>query len=352
MGEKTEQPTAKRLSESRDEGKVARSMDLSGAILMIGATSALAIFGAGMLRDASSLMRHVLSPHTLAGGLGAATSAADVTLVFWQTGKVVFPIMALMLVVAYVAQVTQVGMMFSAKVLEPKLNRLSPIAGAKKFFSKRSLVKVAMDVVKLAAIGSVVIAATSFEWTRVLGLPTLGLVAAIVEGAWIVLRVAIWALLILILLGVIDFTYQKWQHTQDLKMTKQEVKDERKAGEGDPETKGRRYRLSRQIAMQRLQSDVPTSDVVVTNPTHFAVALRYDQDSMGAPRVVAKGADYLALKIRYLAAAHGVPIVERPPLARALYADVPVGREINTEHYEAVAEVLAYVYRLEGRAAS
>jgi len=201
-------------------------------------------------------------------------------------------------------------------------------------------------------IGAVVWAVVYSEWERVLAITVLDLVPALAVAGSIILKVAIWVIVVLFVLGLADFTYQKWQHTQDLKMTRHEVKDERKASEGDTETKGRRLKLARQMAMQRLSRDVPRADVIVTNPTHFSVALQYDQKSMDAPRVIAKGADYLALKIRYIASAHGIPIVERPPLARAIYNDVPVGREIHQAHYEAVAEVLAYVYRLEGRAAA
>jgi len=151
---------------------------------------------------------------------------------------------------------------------------------------------------------------------------------------------------------VVDLLYQRWQHTEDLKMTKQQVKDERRSSEGDPEVKSRRFQMAREIIRQRLGAAVPEADVVVTNPTHFAAALKYDSDEMAAPRLVAKGADHLAMQIRLIAVAHGVPIVERPPLARALYRNVEVGQEVPSDLYEAVAEVLAYVYRLEGRAAS
>lgn len=351
LGEKTEQPTARKLNEARERGQLPKSSDLSAAIVMIGATVAMILFGGSVLGGAGVYMRHTLDVMLPADLVGRRVQT-DMTLTFDQIVRLLVPLMLLMLLVAYIAQVVQVGFMFTVKPLEPKLSKLNPIAGAKKFFSRRSLIKGGMDTLKLAVIGAVVTLVISLHWTEVLGLASLPILLAVKEMAILMLKVAIVALAVLIVLGLLDFIYQKWQTTEDLKMSKHEVKDERKSSEGDADVKARRLRMARQIAMQRLQRDVPEADVIVTNPTHFAVALKYDADRMGAPRVVAKGADYLALRIRYIAAAHGVPIVERPPLARALYAQVKIGREVPVEHYEAVAEVLAYVYRLEERLAS
>ncbi len=351
MGEKTEQPTTKRLSDARERGQVAKSSDLSAAVVMAGATLVLVVFGVEVLAGMGMVMRYVLSPDVLATDLAGGRIASDASLVFGHLVRMVAPVMLVMLVVGYVAQVSQVGLMFSLKVMQPNLGKLNVIKGMKKFFSIRSLVRGGLDVLKLAMIGAVVWAVIWSEWEEILALTTLEVMPALVVAAWMIVKVAIWVLLVLLLLGLADFAYQKWQHNEDLKMTRHEVKDERKASEGDTEAKGRRMKLARQMAMQRLAHDVPRADVVVTNPTHFSVALKYDGKTMDAPKVVAKGADYLALKIRYIATAHGITIVERPPLARAIYQDVAVGREIHPAHYEAVAEVLAYVYRLEGRAA-
>jgi flagellar biosynthetic protein FlhB len=183
---------------------------------------------------------------------------------------------------------------------------------------------------------------------KIVGLPALDATQGLMVIARMLLALAIWLAAILLLIGLIDWLYQRWQHTQDLRMTRQQVKDERRSMEGDPQIKGRRFRMMREILMQQIQQQVPLADVVVTNPTHFAVALRYDADKMRAPRVVAKGADYMAQRIRLVAAGAGVPIIERPPLARGLYYGVDVGHDISSEYYEAVAEILAYVYRLEG----
>lgn len=353
MGEKTELPTDHRRSEAREKGQVARSTDLSAAVLMTAVVILMILFAQPLIEGMIALMRHSLSEETLGAGITPARLRPDITLTFAEAARLTAPIMALMVLVATLAMIHQVGFKLSMKALEPKWDKLNFVKNLNKLVNKRSLVKAGLDLLKLAVIGTVVLIIVRTDTDELIGLANLGLVDGLIVGATLVRDLALWVLAILIILGILDFAYQKWQHTQDLKMTKHEVKDERKSTEGDLETKARRLKMARQIAMQRLGIDVPKADVIVTNPTHYAVALKYDADSgMNAPRVIAKGADFLALRIRYIAAAHGVPIVERPPLARALYRDVKVGREISAEHYEAVAEVLAYVYRLDRKLAS
>ncbi len=350
LGEKTEQPTAKKLADARKSGKTGKSADLSAAIIMISATAVLAIAGPRVLLGMLGVMRRGL--HVGDGPPTLDVAVRELGLIGAEVARLATPLMLLMLVAAYLAQLVQVGFFLSPKPLEPNLDRLNVVKGFGRLFSRRSLVKGALDVVKLALVAVTTLVATSVEWPAIAALAGLPLIEGAIEAALIVGRVTAWVLVVLVLLGLVDFAYQRWQHTQDLKMTKHEVKDERKSLEGDPEMKARRMRAARQVAMQRLQADVPKADVIVTNPTHYAVAMRYDRDTMGAPRVVAKGADMLAIRIRQIAVFNGVPIVERPPLARALYAELKVGQEIREAHYQAVAEVLAYVYRLEGRAAS
>lgn len=354
LGEKTEQPTDRRRGEARERGQVGKSADLSAAIVLAGATAVTFYLGVPALEGLGRIVRYCLSAESIAfpaaGGIGSITS--DAALLAWEAARITAPIMVLMVLVAYLSGYVQVGFLFSLKAIRPNLSRLNVFGGFGRLFSRRALVKGGIDLLKLCVVGAVMVAAIRSEYDELVALAALPLGAALFEAAHMVLHLALWTLAILIILAIIDWQYQRWQLNQDLRMTKHEVKDERRSSEGDPEVKARRLRLARQIAMQRLQHDVPKADVVVTNPTHYSVALKYDAEKMNAPRVIAKGADYLALKIRYIAAAHGVPIVERPPLARALYHHVKVGREISAEHYEAVAEVLAYVYRLEGRAAA
>lgn len=351
MGEKTEMPTARRLSESAERGQTGKSTDLSSAITLIGACLLVAWTAQSILRFGADLVRSNLTPETLAGSLHVAEVQREITSSFAGAAWVALPIMGVMALLAYVSQVWQVGFMISSKGIEPKIERLNLVGGFKKLLSLRSVVKTTIDFSKLIVIASVAYLVVRSETDAIVSLAALPFTGGMLETARIAVKVAAWVLLVLLILGIIDRIYQRWQLKQDLKMTKQEVKDEMRSQEGDMEVKGRRLKFMRGLMMQRLQSDVPKADVIVTNPTHFSVALAYDSASMRAPKVVAKGADFVALKIRYLAAAHGIPIVERPPLARALYANVEVGQEVHQEHYEAIAEVLAYVYRLEGRAA-
>ncbi len=245
----------------------------------------------------------------------------------------------------------QVGWLFTTRPLAPKFDRLNFFANLGKLVGRRSAARLAADAAKLTAVIVVSWLVISRAIPRLTTLPLLEMKPALSVVAHLAVELALWVLALLIVVGVADWVYQRWQHTQELRMTKQEVKDERRSMEGDPAVKRRRFQMMREIAMQRVHQTVPTADVVVTNPTHFSVAIKYDSDAMAAPRVVAKGADHMAFRIRQLAALNDVPIVERPPLARALYFGVDVGREIPPEHYQAVAELLAYVYRVQERAA-
>ncbi|MCL4741901.1 MAG: flagellar biosynthesis protein FlhB [Phycisphaerales bacterium] len=350
LGEKTEQPTQHRLLDARRRGRVAKSADLSAAVDLLGAVIVLVAVGGLLIRGMSTLIRRLLEGETLGDALTVESMTDGAKWAAWQGVMVVIPVLLLMFVVAAVGQVMQVGLLFSPEPLRPKLERLNPIAGVKRMFSKRNLVKSVVNTGKLVLVVAISWLVIGRWMPRLIGLAALDPVPGMLLLARAAAELALWLVFLLLVLGVIDFMYQKWQHSQDLRMTKQEVKDERRSMEGDPQMKGRRMRLMRQIAMQRIQAAVPDADVVVTNPTHFAVALRYESESMGAPRLIAKGADYMAVRIRHVAVAHGVPIVERPPLARAVYYGVEVGREIPPHLYEAVAEILAYVYRLEGRA--
>jgi flagellar biosynthetic protein FlhB len=352
LGEKTEQPTAKKKIEARQNGQLGKSSDLAGALVLCGAALGLAIFGLGMFETMTQLMRHTLASNSLADGITVPSLSLTVGLTIREVGMAIVPLMVLMVLVAALSQLLQIGLLLTDKPLQPNLKRLNVIKGVQKLFSKRTLVKSVIDSMKVALLASVIYIAVHMEYEELIALAMLSTTAAVAEALRLMAKVTILVLLVLLILGLIDWAYQRWQQNEDLKMTKQEVKDERKSSEGDMETKQRRMGMARRIAMQRLQADVPNADVVVTNPTHFAVALRYDQETMDAPKVIAKGADLLAMRIRQLAVMHGIPIVERPPLARALYAECEVGQTINPDHFEAVAEVLAYVYRLEGRAAS
>jgi flagellar biosynthetic protein FlhB len=245
--------------------------------------------------------------------------------------------------------IAQIGFEIHTEPLAPKFSKLNPLAGLKRIFSLRGLVEMLKSLAKIAFIaviaGSVVSGYLPQFPTLVRG--DLGTIWDFTQTA--AFQIMLYVCLAMMALAALDYAYQRWQHEQSLKMTKQEIKDERKQSEGDPQIKARIRSLQRQAAYHRMIAEVPLADVVITNPTHLAVALRFDPAEMAAPRVVAKGADHVAQRIRDIAREHGVPLVENPPLAQALHRMADVGDPIPVELYRAVAEVLAYVYRLKGR---
>ncbi|MCC6660880.1 MAG: flagellar biosynthesis protein FlhB [Phycisphaerales bacterium] len=350
MGERTEQPTARRLSEARGRGQVAKSQDLASALDLVGGVLLIVFFGGSAITVLAAIMRRVLGD-----GAGNPVDPASIRALLISTGLqagwIIGPGLAMMLLVGVLAHGGQVGWLFTTEPLSPKFTRLNPVAGLKRLLSTRNLVKAALNVWKLALTGLIAALVIRHQLDELAALPRLAMAPALYLLALKALELVLWLLPLLVLIGVIDWMYQRWQHTRDLRMTRQEVKDERRSSEGDPEVKRRRFRMAYEIAMQRINQSVPQADVIVTNPTHYSVALRYDQATMRAPKVVAKGADHMAFRIRHVAVRSGVPIVERPPLARAIYHNVEVGQEVSPDLYEAVAEVLAYVYRIAGRAA-
>jgi flagellar biosynthesis protein FlhB len=352
LGDKTEQPTQKRLTDARQRGQVSRSEDLSAAVVLGGAALMLYYFGSTLIEGLGSLMRTSFEPEMLATGVRSSSVEQTIHLTMGVSLQLLVPVLLIMMVIALVDQFAQVGWNVSFEPMTPKIDRLSPAKGIKRIFSRRSVIKALINIAKLIVIATVAMLVVRSSMDRIVASPSLtsGGVALLIT--MLVTKLAVWIVIALFVIGAIDRFYQSWQHTFDMRMTKQEVKDERKSTEGDPEMKGRRLRMAREIVRQRLQSAVPQADVIVTNPTHYAVAISYDADTMSAPKLVAKGADYMALQIRLIATAHGVPIVERKPLARAIYRSVEVGEEIPADQYEAIAEVLAYVYRLEGRLSS
>jgi len=349
MGERTEAPSSRKLTQARENGQVARSTELVAAVDLITAVILIVMFGAGLVSSMRSVLLRTLEHDTFTSGVDGISPLLMHALATTAMGLA--PILLLILAAALGVHIAQVGWHFTTKPLMPDLARLNPLRGLGKLFNRRQQVRTGIGMIKVAIVGAISWAVLAGEVGRVTALPRLSLWAGLSEIGTLALRLAIWLLVMLFILGAADYLYQRWQHYQDLKMTKEEVKDERRSMEGDPKVKSQRFKLARQIALQRINQSVPKADVIVTNPTHYSVALQYDQATMKAPRVVAKGVDHMALRIRQVAMVHQVPMVERPPLARALYAAAEVGQEISPEFYEAVAEVLAYVYRLENKAA-
>ncbi|HTM29554.1 MAG TPA: flagellar biosynthesis protein FlhB [Rhodanobacter sp.] len=344
--EKTEQPTEKRLRESREKGEVPRSRDLSGAAVVLAGVLALMSNGESAFRHAQRIFglglgysREALFTDALPGRALHAAMLEALGL-FW-------PVAVATVLATLVGPLLLGGLNFSAEALQPKMERLDPIKGLGKIFAMRGLVELGKALLKLLFIGTV-LGMLLYTWNAELQATGRGTVlAGIAQSMSLMARSALWFGAMLVIIGAIDAGYQKYDHAKNLRMTKQEIKDEMKETEGNPEMKGRIRQVQQAQARQRMMEDLPHADVVVVNPTHFAVALRYDDGAMGAPRVIAKGMDVLAAQIRLVAASHRIPMVEAPPLARALYATTALGREIPAALYVAVAQVLAYVYQLK-----
>ncbi len=349
-GEKTEQPTSRKREKSREEGQVAKSNEITTAFLLISIFYTLKKLGPWVaeqliivMREAFTLFKYESMDILL---------AQQIYLYFVE--KVLFvilPILGVSFIVAFVTNIAQVGWKPSLKPLKPKFNRLSPIQGAKRMFSMRTLVELLKSILKIAIILLIVyLTLVDFE-NMIYNFYRLPVFDGYVMIINTVLDMAIKVGMYFIIVAIIDFAYQKYKHEKDLKMTKQEVKDERKMIDGNPEIKGKIRQKMREAAMRRMMQDIPKADVVITNPTHFAIAIAYDENQFGAPKVLAKGADLVAARIREQAKEFEVEIVENKLLARTLYYTVEIGQEIPPELYQAVAEVLAFVYSLKNRSA-
>ena len=347
-GDKTEAPTPRRRQEAREQGQVARSPDLTASVLLLTFLLLMNSFGPSLIHALQSLMAELLSPDAFRelqpSSIGPALLRA-----LAMSGKALAPFLVAVVVVAIGMNIAQVGFILSTKRLQPNLGGLNPLSGLKRMTEARNLVQLGTNVAKLTLVGVVAWSAVRGRLMEVVGIQTLAFTQAFGLAASIIYSVGLRIVLVLLVLAIIDYLYQRFQNEQKMKMTKQEVKDEMRHMDGDPKIKQRRRQIAMQMATRQLRNDVPTADVIVTNPTHFAVALKYDTTKMSAPTVIAKGQDLMAQRIRQLAIEHGVPIVERAPLARAIYRLVPVGQEIPEQFYSAVAEILAYVYELTGK---
>jgi flagellar biosynthesis protein FlhB len=351
LGERTEKPTGRKLGRARNDGNVAKSSDFSAAIDLSGAFLAIIFLGPGLIAGMAAILRTLLDGSSF--GVPDRQNWIDHLLEFTATrgALLVAPFLIILFIVAFAAQFMQVGWLWTLKPIMPKLHKLNPLNGAKRMLGKTTAAKMAVNSLKLAIVGAVAVIISVRNVRKLASLPALEVVPALTIVGNMIINLLMWLILLLLIIGIADFLFQRWHRILKLKMTKQEVKEEIKSVEGDLQAKARRLRMGRALVYQQMAQGVKTADVVVTNPTHFSVALKYDADKMAAPTVVAKGADHMAFRIRQLARDSGVPIVEKPPLARGLYHGVEVGRAILPEYYQAVAEILAYVYRLKGKAA-
>ncbi|MBP5199377.1 MAG: flagellar biosynthesis protein FlhB [Schwartzia sp.] len=343
-GEKTEEPTGKKLSDARNKGQVAKSQELNAAFVLFIGFWSMKILGSITYREIAGYTTYIFSH------LNTTVDVETVMRLFISIVTVLlktsFPIMIAIMIVAFAINVVQVGWHFTTEPLGFDLGKLNPINGFGKIFSKRSLVELLKSLFKILIIGLFLYENLQDEILQMPKLIYLDLAAGLTKIADIIFMMAFKICAIFFAMAILDYMYQKWEHHESLKMTKQEVKEEFKQMEGDPQIKGKIRQKQREMAMSRMMQEVPKADVIVTNPTHFAVALRY-ADGMRAPEVIAKGQDLVALKIKEVAREAGVVVVENKPLARALYAAVEIGGTVPPELYKAVAEVLAYVYHLK-----
>ncbi|HZL35953.1 MAG TPA: flagellar biosynthesis protein FlhB [Tepidisphaeraceae bacterium] len=348
-GDKTEAPTARRREEAREQGNIARSTDLTAAVLLLATLLLLNASGPNLVAALKALVGRMLSAQSLSN-FSAAGAMHDFVQALEQVGLAMAPLLAGVMVVAIVANIAQVGFILNAKRLAPNLEALNPIRGVGKVFGPRiKPTQMLLSVAKLVIVALVAYSAIHTRIVQIVSAQRLSFGQLFLLGAQTIYAIAFRAGIALLFIAIIEYAYHRWRIEQDLKMTKQEVKDEMRRMDGDPKIKQRRRQIAIQRHQQKLKKDVPTADVIVTNPTHFAIALKYDAGSMHSPRVIAKGQDLMALRIREIAIEHGVPILERAPLARALYKMVKVGQEIPEQFYSAVAEILAYVYELSGK---
>jgi flagellar biosynthetic protein FlhB len=344
--EKTEDPTPKRLKESREKGEIPRSKELNTTVLLMVSAAAVLAFGAGVIADLGEMMKgsftltyeEIFDTKYLFINFASATIEA-----LWA----IITFMLVVFVAAFVGPISLSGWNFSGKALAPKGSRMNPFAGLKRMFSMKSLVELAKALGKFAIVTGL---AMYFLNTVQQDLYSLGKMDAF-TGMSRAVNLIGWAFLVislsLIIISVLDVPYVLYESAEKLKMTLQEVKDEMKNTEGKPEVKGRIRQMQREISQRQMMKDVPQADVVITNPTHYSVALKYEDNHRNAPVIVAKGADFVALKIREVAKEHDVPILSSPPLARALYFNTEVGDEVPTGLFKAVAQVLAYVFQLK-----
>jgi flagellar biosynthesis protein FlhB len=346
-GEKTEKATPKKKQDARKKGQVAKSTELTNSIVLFFSFGFLLIYGGYALTRLLLLVRKALSDLLLWN-----LTEDSIPLLFIQLFKecviIAAPIMFAAFIAAFAINAAQVGFLISAESMKFDLKKLDPIQGAKKIFSMRAVVELIKSILKVTAFAIVAGMLLWSERGTILTLSQLEPLNVVSFIGGLLLKLGLTLSSVYLVIAVLDLVYQRYDHAKQLRMSKQDIKDEHKKTEGDPLIKHRIKEKQRQLATARMMQDVPNAQVVVTNPTHYAVAIAYEAGKMTVPKVVAKGTDYMALKIREVAMEHRVVIMENKPLARALYASVEIGDDIPEDLFKAVAEVLAYVYRVKG----
>jgi flagellar biosynthesis protein FlhB len=344
-GEKTEEPTAKKMSDARKKGQIARSRDLGTMFVLVGSAIALMLMGDSLVESLSLVMKNqfsltrqeIMDVNALFGEV-----SKNITLIFVPLGW----IFAIIIVAAFIGNTMLGGINWSWEAMMPKASKMSPIAGFKRMFGIKAYVELFKSLLKFFVVffSAYLLLTSLFQQILSLSIEAIpfNFAHAVDLLLWMFLALA----LSLIIIVIVDAPYQTWSHNKELKMTKQEVKDEHKSSEGSPENKGRIRRAQYDMSQRRMMAEVPNSDVVITNPTHFSIALKYDAEQGGAPRLIAKGVDEMAIHIRTIAKEHGVEIIASPALARSLYYTAEVNEDIPEELFGAVAQVLAFIFQL------
>ncbi|GLX68497.1 flagellar biosynthesis protein FlhB [Paenibacillus glycanilyticus] len=349
--EKTEKATPKKTQEARKKGQIAKSNDLPGALILLFTFATFAALGSYYKSRIMGVFRELFD-----NWLTMDVTTANVMPLFDRltVDMLMFlaPIFAIVVVMAVVGNVMQFGFLLTGEPLKPKFSKLNPINGFKQIFSMRTVVEFLKSILKLVIIGVLVYQAIWSDWDKILILSSLSVEQIFQFTAGLTVKLGLETGAVLAVLAFADYMYQRYEHAKSLRMSKQDIKDEYKKSEGDPLIKGKIRERQRRMAMQRMMQEVPKADVVITNPTHFAIALQYDASKMEAPLIIAKGMDHVALRIREVAKEHDIIMMENKPLARALYERAEIGDSIPGDLFQAVAEVLAAVYKMKGRVRS
>ncbi len=351
--DKTEKATPKKKSDARKKGQVFQSREVSASLVLILMIVSMNAFGSIIYGQLSSFIKKAFTEYltnkdAIDTGILAKLFIDGITVL----AKTSLPLLLIAMLAGLIVGYAQVGILFTLETLKPQGNRINPFSGFKRIFSLRSVVELVKSIIKISIVAGVAYSYLKSKSNEVVGLMNADLrdILSFIGGS--AFAVALRICFAMILVGFFDYLYQRYDYEKNLKMTKQEVKEEFKQLEGNPEIKSKIKQKQRQMSMKRMMQEIPKADVVITNPTHFAVAIRYEAEKASAPYVIAKGQDYIALRIKQLAAENKVQIVENKPLARTLYSTVDIGQPIPPELYQAVAEILAFVYNLKngGRA--
>lgn len=345
---KTEDPTPKKLEEARKKGQVPISREINNWVMLSAGTLVVLAMGPQMMQDITVLLRTYIGQSyqfpTMPGGMGFAVVDA-----FTEVIKILAVPLLFLMLAAFVGPFVQVGPLFSTETIKPDISKISPSKGFSRLFSMKSIIEFVKGLLKLgivSAVGYLILSPYFATMDHMVGLP---IPLAMDEMKILVQKLLVGILVVLFIVAAIDMAYQRHEHMTKMRMTKQELKDEYRQSEGDPMVKSKLRQLRMQKAQQRMMQAVPGADVVITNPTHYSIALKYDPDQNEAPLVVAKGVDEVALRIRETARENDIIILPNPPLARVLFDTVEIDEAVPAEHYKAVAEIISYVFRLKGK---